>query len=216
MDPHSQVIWILKLAMNIAPVALYFMVLGLVNSQSRVHVVTLRNDWLAMMMVFLPVLMWPVMFLAGAGWHAGAMLTFLAGLAVLKFSAPPISSGWVLYNCTLATVRTALIETLDRLAIDWQVADDHTLTLTDNRRIELNDFPLLKNVTVKIHADDAASLADRLGRTLSQRLDTVVSQPPLSAAAMLLCGAAMLIIPLSLMVQHIDAFVKVFCDFIAV
>lgn len=216
MDPHSQVIWILKLAMNIAPVALYFMILGLVNSQSRVHVVTLRNDWLAMMMVFLPVLMWPVMFLAGAGWQLGAMLTLIGGVGILKLSAPPVSSGWVLYNCTLATVRTAMIETLDRLAIGWKVADDRTLMLDGDRRIELNDFPLLKNVTVKIHADDAALLADRLGHTLSQRLEPVVSQPPLSASAMLLCGAAMLIIPLSLMVQHFDAFVKVFCDFIAV
>ena len=65
MDTNAQVILVLKLVLNIAPPALYFVILGLVNSQSRPHLISSRNDWLALMVVFFPVLLFPVL----SGWR---------------------------------------------------------------------------------------------------------------------------------------------------
>jgi len=215
MNPHSEVIWVLKLGMNIAPVALYFIVLGLVNSQSRVHVISSRRDWLGLMAVFFPVLLWPVMWLAGDGWVFTAVALLFFGVALLVISAPDKRSGWVIYNCNLWRVSAELLASLDHLGINYAVSSEVITVADQGVELELSEFRLLKNVTVKI-TGGRKWFANALGRELAGRLGDVESEPSMSAAAMLVSGSAMLILPLAIMVRHIDAFVKVFSDFIPV
>ena len=215
MNEMGEVILTLKLAMNIAPVALYFIILGLVNSQSRVHVVSARRDWFCLMLVFIPVLLWPVTYLASVGWTWPALLALVLGMVLILLAAPRRRSGWVIYNCDRWRVSAELINGLRHLGFDADRRYDCITTGDENVRLELNEFRLLRNVTVTISGADKA-LARRLGGELERRLATVESVPSVSAAAMLVSGAALLIVPMSMMVKHFDAFVKVVSDLIPV
>jgi len=215
MTPHGEVIWVLKLAMNVAPVAMYFMVLGLVNSQSRVHLVSARHDWLALMGVFFPILLWPVLALAGGGWMTPAIAVLAGGIALLLLVAPRKRSGWVIYNCDRRRIANELAASLDAMGLDYQCRGSDIHIRNRPASVALSEFRLLRNVTITVRRAENEFI-DALGTQLTERLARVDNEPSLSAAAMLVCGAAMLMIPLSIMVRHIDAFVKVFSDFIPV
>ena len=60
-----QVVDVLMLVGNVAPVAIYFLTLGLVNSHSRPYLTTSRSDFLSLTIVLIPLFLWPLPGLAG-------------------------------------------------------------------------------------------------------------------------------------------------------
>jgi len=215
MSPTGEVILVLKIALNIAPVAFYFIILGLVNSQSRVHIVTANRDWVGLMIVFFPVLLWPVMWLAGMGWAWSSVVVLMLGISLFVISAPGRWSGWVVYNCDLACVRSELLACLERVGIDCNLLDGRRIVTADGMQFELSELKLLRNVTINIKHGDRQRVAE-LGYELQRRLSRLDTAPGLAAAAMLISGTAMLMIPLTMMVGHMDMFVRVVSQLIPV
>lgn len=215
MSSAGEVILVLKIAMNIAPVALYFIILGLVNSQGCVHVVSAKRDWLGLMVVFFPVLFWPVMWLAGMGWAWAAVLLLLAGITMVVISAPDKCSGWVIYNCELDRVVRHLLISLRNLSLDYTLVGGGEIVVSDGMTLQISGLQLLKNVTISVKGGSRRT-AGRLGYQLQQRLMALESRPSMSAAAMLVSGTVLLIVPLTMMIGRMDAFVKVVSQFIPV
>jgi len=215
VESAGEVILVLKVAMNIAPVALYFIILGLVNSQSRVHVVSVRRDWLGLMLVFFPVLMWPVLWLSSAGWVLWAALALVFGVSVVFLAAPSKWSGWVVYNCDRERVRRELELALKGLGLGCQDGEDRLAVPDRGAELEISEFRLLRNVTVNVNGGDR-EFSDQVGRALERRMTGLETEPGFSAVGMLVSGTVLLILPLSMMVDHIDAFVKVVSDLIPV
>ncbi len=215
MDRTGEVVLILKIAMNVAPVAVYFIILGLVNSRSHVHVVTARHDWLNLAIVFFPILIWPALWLANVGWIVSAVLALVAGVAIIVIAGPGKRSGWVIYNCDRHRVMTELTTCLNHLNLDYRCHGYAISIVGHDAGLKLTEFKLLKNVTVGITGRDR-QFARKLGIELQSRLSTVTADPPLSAACILVAGVTLLIVPLSMMVNHIDSFVKVFTNLIPV
>ena len=67
MLPADPAVRALLLFLNVAPIALYFLFLGLVNSHARPHRVSSRADFVALTSVMVPVLFWPVPALVVSG-----------------------------------------------------------------------------------------------------------------------------------------------------
>jgi hypothetical protein len=218
MDTNAQVILVLKLALNIAPPALYFVILGLVNSQSRPHVISSRKDWLALIVVFSPVLLFPALWLASGGFFlTGVLAVALAGLGVY-FSLPKPQSGWVIYNCSRLEVRRALFSALTEMGIDYEIINPKLIHLPQYRMdLSFSSLPLLKNTTITVHSfQSREELIDQIENCLRGNLDGVENALNPSGPAMLIAGSSMLILPLLMMVRHIDAFVRVVCDLLPV
>jgi hypothetical protein len=214
MDTNAQVILVLKLALNIAPPALYFVILGLVNSQSRPHIISSRKDWLALIVVFSPILLFPALWLASGGYYQVSLVAVaLAALGVF-FSLPSPQSGWVIYNCSRLQVRKALFYALGEMGIDYEIVNPRLVHLPKYRMdLIFSSLPLLRNTTITVHAYQSREyLINRIEGRLRGHLDGVENGLNPSGPAMLIAGSSMLILPLLMMVRHIDAFVRVVCD----
>jgi hypothetical protein len=97
--PESyQVVDVLMLVANVAPVALYFLVLGLVNSHARPYLITSRSDFIVLTSVLVPVLMWPVPGFAQAGMIWILVVGLCMALAVFLWLLPSQHAGFVVYN----------------------------------------------------------------------------------------------------------------------
>jgi hypothetical protein len=214
MDTNAQVILILKLALNIAPPALYFVILGLVNSQSRPHLISSRNDWLALIVVFSPILLFPALWLASGGYYPAALVAVALAALGVYFSLPKPQSGWVIYNCSRLQVRKALLSALAEMRIEYEIMSPKLIHLP-RYRMDLNfsSLSLLKNTTITVHSYQLRKpLIDQIEHHFQEHLDRVENALNPSGPAMLIAGTSMLILPLLMMVRHIDAFVRVVCD----
>lgn len=205
---------VLKLALNIAPPALYFVILGLVNSQSRPHIISARNDWLALIIVFCPILLYPAIWLATGGHYlAGILALALAGM-VIYFSLPKPQSGWVIYNCSRFRLQRSLFSALTAGGLDYEMVNSQLIHLPKHHvDLRLSSLPLLKNTTINVVSSRPRDhLIDQLGKNLRHQLDQVENAVNPSGPALLITGTSMLILPLLMMVRHMDAFVRVVCD----
>jgi hypothetical protein len=214
MDTNEQVILVLKLVLNIAPPALYFVILGLVNSQSRPHLISSRNDWLALTVVFLPVILFPVFWLAATGLYAMAVMTILLAVVVLYASLPKSGSGWVIYNCSREHVCNVLLKSLDKIGIDYEINTAELICLPkEGVELRISGLALLRNTTISIYAENPESeVLQRLEKVFNAQLGNVECAMNPSGPAMLIAGTSMLILPLLMMVRHMDAFVRVVSD----
>ena len=211
MDPYDQVIFLLKVVINVAPIAIYFLVLGLVNSQGHPKLVNARSDFIALTLVFVPVLVWPVPLLVAGNytWLLAAGLALGAAGFVALVPAP--MSGWVIYNVGEGRCRRALEEAVEQAGwgFHWQ---DHTMTVPQaNLRIDISCFPLLRNVSLHfrpIVGKLQAEPIELLRQHLESRLMRVALLPSTTGACLLVIGAGLLIVPLWMMSRHIDAIVE--------
>ncbi|UCG16061.1 MAG: hypothetical protein JSV19_12280 [Phycisphaerales bacterium] len=211
MDATGQVIVILKVLFHVGPVAVYFVALGLVNSQSTPKLVNARTDFLALTVVFCPLLFWPVPALIQGGlvWVVlGGAALFLP--AFYAFSRR-LDCDWVVYNVSDYRARRLL----DRAVRDlrWRYTWEDNVLRVENHdlSLRLSALPMLRNVTVHV---DAATQAQRqavsqLRGRFSEMLATQQLLPSLTGSCLLMLGLSLLMLPLWMMSHHSDAIAEV-------
>src|SRR5690349_1502098 len=80
------------------PLAIYFLGLGLVNSQARPSLVNARADFVLLTIAFLPVFIGPVLFLIQHScWWLALAVVITVG-TIFCYLLPPRKSAWVVYN----------------------------------------------------------------------------------------------------------------------
>lgn len=224
MNHDPQVVLLLKFALTIGPIAVYFLALGYLNAQARPQLLSGRSDFILLAVVFFPILLWAMLLAVGLPWLALAIVVFVLGLG-LYAAMPRRQATWVIYNVSERQFRRALDRCLGRLGLDTTelptARPGHPLLEIAELglRIRLSPFPLLQNVSVAFERTDGrpveldqvepirAALADELGSTRTL--------PSASAACFLLIGTAMLSTPLLMMARHMDEIVKVVRSFFA-
>lgn len=217
MDSVANVILVLQLLVNLGPVALYFIVLGLVNSQGRPRLVSLRADFVTLTVVFLPVLIWPVPFLISHGlwWLLGVGAVAVAGAfwALL----PGRQAGWVIYHTNEAEADAIVRHAVRRMG--WDVRRDESgMRIPEaNLRLWCSAFPWLGSVS--IHLEALAGRADaeaieRLRAQVERRLERRSLLPSAVGAGLVLVGVVLWIVPLWMMFRHMDAIVDVVQHFL--
>src|SRR5262245_24142022 len=174
-----QVADVLMLVGNVLPVALYFLILGLINSHARPYLITSRSDFLALTSVLLPVLIWPVPDFVRGGFYGPLAAGLLVAGAFFWYLLPCRDAGFVIYNITTTQVVQVLQQSLRNLGLagSWR---QHTWTADGlPLSIELRSFSLLQNVAVHVEArgDVAHALARRIGAQLECRLQSISQLP---------------------------------------
>ncbi len=212
MSTHEQAVFLLRLVINVAPVAVYFLALGLVNTQSRPKLVSGRSDFIALTLVFVPVLVWPVPLLIRYElWWVVAAAMFVGG-GVFWWLLPEAHSNWVVYNISERRCRRMLIDALARMGLGAS-EDDLGMTVdAQNLRIDLNGFGLLNNVSVYLRptaGDLDTALLGRLRREFDGQLEGLSLLPSPTGACLVVLGVGLLIVPLWMMSQHMSAIVEI-------
>jgi len=212
MSAFDQVIVILKLACFVGPVAVYFVTLGLVNSQATPRMLTARGDFLALSVALLPILLSPIPWLVANGWAWLIPLAGLAAVAAWRRLLPPPDSGWVIYNLPAGQAQP-LIERAIR-ALGWRYASrPRAIELRERGlRVTFSHVPLLRNATVHLRWDARAARRETM-ELIGHQLTTLIGRqqqlPSLSGCCLLLAGTLLLMFPLWMMSRHGQAIAEV-------
>jgi len=199
-----QVVDVLLLVGNVAPVALYFLALGLVNSHSRPYLISRRADFVALTIVLVPVIFWPLprFIQSGAWWPLIPSGCLLAGL--FFWMLPRAGDGFVVYNIAEAKFTRALEGSL--AAIGRSGAWEGKTWRSDCGRLTLHvrGFAVLRNVTLHVEGADAEAFCCELGGELNYRLASIAQLPSSTGAGLVLIGLALMILPMWTVSRHID------------
>ncbi len=211
MSPHDQAIFLLKVLINIAPIAVYFLVLGLLNSQSHPRIVSGRRDFITLTLVFVPMLIWPIpVLLAHRLWPLLLIGLSAAGVAFVALLPSRLSS-WVMYNVTEQRCRRHLENALGSLRLDYQIVNGSYRLPHDQLEIHVASFALLRNVTLHFQFDPhhpPAELLEKLRASFQSELQRLALLPSVSGACLLALGVLLLMLPLWMINNHADAVVE--------
>lgn len=201
-----QVVDVLMLVGNILPVAVYFLVLGLINSHAHPYLISSRSDFLALTSVMLPVLLWPVPDFVRGRMYGPLIAGLLLAAVVFYYMLPARDAGFVVYNISRSRCLKLLRQAIQSLGLSgrWQ---DNVWTSEDAAiTIEMREFSLLHNVAlhVDVEGDDARSLVHGIEVQLGQRLQSVSQLPSTMGAGLVVVGVMLLILPMWMVGRHID------------
>jgi len=212
MDSIHQVILLLKVLILIGPLAVYFMVLGLLNSQSTPRLVNARSDFLILTGAVLPTLLAPAAWTLGRGsWWILVPVFAVAGLA-MRALLPRPNSGWVMYNLSAARAQVLVQRCLDELGWAYQAAG-RVLTVPDRGLLlRFSGLPVLRNVTCHLTFENPGGAADTVAR-LRGKLEAAFARqqllPSPAGSCLMLVGIGMMILPLWMMSRYSDAIAQV-------
>jgi hypothetical protein len=198
----------LKLAGMIAPVAIYFVLLGLLNSRRRPQLLSARRDFALLVLAMSPLFAFPA--LAWIGFSSLHVLALGAVIATAIAVLSPRGHGWVIYNISRAQACRAIERALRVLDLPYSRTADG-FELSDGSVLEVNSFALLRNVSIRLRSGSeklAADVETELERTVSG----IRAEASPMAVAMLLVASGMLVAPLALMAHRAGEIVRLLTD----
>ncbi len=196
----------LQIAAAVAPVSLYFMVLGLLNTRSRPQMLSGRLDFAMLIGALSPLVVCPIMSWAGPSYLAMAAAA-AGGIAAVWLLSPPRAS-WVIYNITPAEASDAVAKALRRGDLDFQRRQGEQTFILPDGQVELGSFPLLRNVTIRMTGCDWRTM-HLFEQALAGRMELLSAQTTPMAMAMLLVATTMLVAPLAMVAPRAVEIVRI-------
>lgn len=210
MDARDQVVFVLQVVMALGPIAVYFLGLGLVNSQARPFLISARRDFAILAGAFVPVVLVPAVALARGG-HGYLAAMVLACVAVLFLAMLPGRKGtWVIYNTGAGQFRRLLQRACRRQGWDLRAEGDLLRVEPVGLQITRHSVSWLRNVTVELHgAGRCRAPADQLMAALSDELAQESMLPSPTGASLVVIGASLLGLPMWYLFRNMDLIVDV-------
>jgi hypothetical protein len=203
-NSEYQVADVLMLVGNIAPIALYFLTLGLVNSHARPCLITSRADFVGLTSVLVPVMLWPVPSLAHGRMIWLLFAGFLLATMLFFYLLPARNSGYVIYNLGESRCVRLLEESLAAMEIAGAWHGSIWRSRDGKIAIHLRKFTLLRNVSLCIESTgDPARFACRLENELASRFTQIAQLPSSMGACLVLLGVVLMILPMWMVGRHI-------------
>ncbi len=193
----------------VMPVALYFLVLGLLNSRRHPQLLSGRLDFALLIVALSPLFVLPVLNLFGLSLLSISAAVVLLALGILALS--PRDRTWVIYNMPADEVRRILTRAVRMMGLDLDGEGDSYRVESQGASIQIKSFAPLRNVTIRLQGG-GAQLGAQLEKTLGRSLVAVESQTSPMAMSLLLVATAMLVAPLALMAHRVPEIVRLLGD----
>ncbi len=197
-----------RLAAVVVPVALYFFVLGLLNTRRTPQLLRARVDTAMLMVVLGPLVMLPVLDYLGTTLLAGVVC---AGICAASALLMPPGSSWVIYNIRQDHAMSIVSDALGAAGVEHRAGDNGYVAVDGGVSVETGGFALLRNVTVRMRGGDR-DIERKFQQELQTQLDTVRAANNPMAQGMLVVSVAMLAAPLALVVNRAGQIVRVITD----
>lgn len=202
-----------QVAVVVAPVAAYFFLLGLLNSQSRPQVVSGQTDFILLNAAFFPVFCVPVLSYFGAS--TWAVLTVVGALlAAATLTAPRRFGSWVIYNVSLPEALRAAERALKAMGEPFERHGRELVLPRRAVKLHLTSVPLLRNVSISADGLDMKAFGRRFEGPFGAELATVPAGTTPMAVTFLLIGTAMLVTPLGLFADRMPEMVRLITDLV--
>ena len=217
VNSADQVMFVLELVLALGPLAVYFLGLGLVNSQACPRLVNARADFVLLAVAFVPVILAPILWLVEGGYRLTALGVVGVAAGLFAVLMPAGRGGWVIYNVEAAQFRRILARACRREG--WGVTDQDDVFVVGpvGLTVTVSVLPWLRNVTVRIAADGGGTgraSRDRLVASLGRELGRESMVPSATGASLVVIGAALLGVPMWYVFRHIEAIVEVVRHFL--
>jgi hypothetical protein len=197
----------LRITVVVVPVAVYFLVLGLLNSRRRPQLLSGRLDFALLMLPLSVLLLLPVVqYLGGAALLVSGGVLAAGGVLML-----PGRSDWVIYNMPVEAGRQAVRRAFEQAGGEVRPAGDDLEVVRGDARVEISSFPLLRNLSVKLRSGDE-SLARRFEAALADEVGSAPAETSPTAVALLLVATGMLVMPLTLIAPRAGEIVRLLTD----
>ncbi|GMV96731.1 MAG: hypothetical protein AMXMBFR83_10910 [Phycisphaerae bacterium] len=211
MDARDQVMFVLQVVMALGPIALYFLGLGLVNSQSRPFLISARRDFTLLASAFIPLILVPAIGLVrqGHAWLAGLSVLLVAGLFVVML--PGRRATWVIYNVSAGQLRRVFERVCRRNGWRSRCADGEWLIEPAGLKLMIHRVSWLRNATIEIHpvSPEGPDRMEPFLGGLAQELERESMLPSPTGASLVVIGAALLGLPMWYLFHHMDLIVHV-------
>ena len=195
----------------IAPAAVYFLLLGLLNSQPRPQLLSGRTDFVLLNAAFLPVFCVPLVQAFGAAtWVLPAAIGALIVLAMLL--APP-RGNWSVYNISPGEALRAGERALREMGEPFRRRGRRLVLTRRDACIRLASMPLLRHVSISIQRADA-EFVRRFEQHLAEQLGRVATVASPVASALLVIATVMLVTPLGLLANRMPEMVRIITDLV--
>lgn len=200
---------VLRIATVVVPVAIYFLVLGLLNSRRHPQLLTGREDFALLIIALSPIFALPIVGLVGLS--LGSVAATIAVIVGAVLFLAPRGRRWVVYNLPPAEARQAVSKALGVLDVDFASEGDAFEVCDTGATVRLSYFPLFRNVCLRVDGGDE-KFASGFARALSDVLSAVGTETSPGALALLLTATAMLVAPLALMAHRVPELVRLLTD----
>jgi len=207
MPTMDQLALSMRLATVVVPVAVYFLILGVLNSRPRPQLLSGRHDFALLLGALSPLLILPAASFFGIGATAIIVVAAIAAAWTLSRTR---TTRWVIYNIQIEQARSAVADALRSMGFDG-AAVNGGFSLPGKAFVEIGAFPLLRNVSVRMHGGDKA-LAGRFAGELWRALSAMEAPTSPMAVSLLLVATAMMVAPLALAAQRVPELVRILTD----
>jgi hypothetical protein len=197
-----------RFATIVVPVALYFLLLGLLNTRRCPQLLTGRQDFALLTVALSPLVLQPAVHVFGGG--APAALAAAACIAGAVWLLSPRGHNYVIYNLSLDDARTLVSDALDDAGLESKT-NGSRIDAGDDASVELSSFPALRNVSLRCLGGDDATWRI-FAHALHARLDRREVEPRPMAVALLLVATAMIVAPLVVMAHEAPEIVRMLAD----
>ncbi|MCK4625773.1 MAG: hypothetical protein KAV00_10715 [Phycisphaerae bacterium] len=203
----------IQVAVIVAPVAVYFLLLGLLNSQPNPQIISARSDFILLNAAFAPVFCVPVLnYFAASVWAIPAVIGMLLAGAVAL--APRRASNWVVYNITLPAALRAAERSLMAMGEPFDRRNRSILLKGKDLVLKFSAMPLLRNVSISVEGDDATDFGKKFEGLITAQLEGIPTVATPMAVTFLLIATAMLITPVGLLADRMPEMVRIITDLI--
>ena len=208
MGARDQVMFVLQVVAALGPIAVYFLGLGLVNSQARPFLISARRDFSLLAGAFIPLILVPTAGLAENG-HGYLSLAVLASVLVLfVIMLPPRRGVWVVYNVGPEQLFGLLQRACRRQKWSIAVEGDLFTIRPAGLQISRHSIHWLRNATLELrgpglHDSAAVGLLAALREELAR--ESMLASP--TGASLVVVGASLLGLPMWYLFHHMDLIV---------
>ena len=198
----------LRLATVVVPVAVYFLILGLLNTRGHPQLLTGRRDFALLIVALSPLFVLPVL-----GWLGVSGLTVVLVVAVVAgciWLLAPREGVWVVYNLPQGMAYDVVARALKAMGLGFERAENGFRIPSQNATVEISGFWLLCNVSVRLRGGEG--LGRRFEEQLARTLASVRVEASPMAIAMLLVATGLLVAPLTLVAHRAGEIVRILTD----
>jgi hypothetical protein len=200
----------LRVTAVIAPVVLYFLMLGILNTRRRPQLLTGRQDLAMWLLALSPLMIHPLMGWVGGGWATALACGAILAAAFLLLA--PWYPAWMIYNLPLERACGLIERAVSDAGHTFQTKND-VIQIDGKASLTLSTFPVINTVSIRMDRQDP-TLAVLLERSLAGRLAKQDVEPSPMGVAILLVAVAMAIAPTTLLAQQAPQLVRLFTDLV--
>ncbi len=199
----------MRVVTTIGPIALYFMLLGLLNTRQNPQMLTGRQDFAMLLVAISPLALQPMVYYLGGG------AAMVAACAIIIFGAiwllAPRGRTFVIYNLPRKQGLDIILRSLESIGLDAKVTPRGVELSDDKGIVQIDSFPLLRNISLRLTAGCDETWA-AFEENLAGRLARIEAPASPMAVTLLLIATGMIVAPTVLMIHHAPEIVRILTD----